>query len=238
MRNLLIASILCALVGIVVFAGQTPAPQTPAPSADPYANNAGAGATAFPLAAPAGKDSGARMTPPAGAVNQGPFDPATWKYGTAFNPPPGAKIWNPVKLKMMQGGKVTGGTVFSATDPATYCAMANAGYDFIWTEMQHNDARLGGGRADVAHLPARQGRARRARRLHRRTRDPARARRRRAGDRGADGRYRGRGDRGAQLDLLPAAGPAQQRRRPGVRGRRCGAACRAATATPSTTTSC
>ena len=22
--------------------------------------------------------------------------------------------------------------------PETYCAMANAGYDFIWTEMQHN----------------------------------------------------------------------------------------------------
>ena len=39
---------------------------------------------------------------------------------------------------MMQGGKVTGGTLFSATDPETYCAMANAGYDFIWTEMQHN----------------------------------------------------------------------------------------------------
>jgi 2-keto-3-deoxy-L-rhamnonate aldolase RhmA len=40
----------------------------------------------------------------------------------------------------MQGGKVTGGTFFSGTDPATYCALANAGYDFIWTEMQH-DAR-------------------------------------------------------------------------------------------------
>ena len=39
---------------------------------------------------------------------------------------------------MMQGGKVTGGTLFSATDPSTYCAMANAGYDFIWTEMQHD----------------------------------------------------------------------------------------------------
>jgi 2-keto-3-deoxy-L-rhamnonate aldolase RhmA len=39
---------------------------------------------------------------------------------------------------MMQGGKVTGGTLFSSTDPETYCAMANAGYDFIWTEMQHN----------------------------------------------------------------------------------------------------
>jgi 2-keto-3-deoxy-L-rhamnonate aldolase RhmA len=39
--------------------------------------------------------------------------------------------------KMKAGGKVTGGTVFAATDPSTYCAMANAGYDFIWTEMQH-----------------------------------------------------------------------------------------------------
>jgi 2-keto-3-deoxy-L-rhamnonate aldolase RhmA len=37
----------------------------------------------------------------------------------------------------MQGGKVTGGTVRGAADPSTYCAMANAGYDFIWTEMQH-----------------------------------------------------------------------------------------------------
>jgi 2-keto-3-deoxy-L-rhamnonate aldolase RhmA len=43
-----------------------------------------------------------------------------------------------VKLKLQAGGKVTGGTLFSATDPATYCAMAGAGYDFIWTEMQHD----------------------------------------------------------------------------------------------------
>ena len=75
-----------------------------------------------------------------GAVNLAPPDPSTWKYGSRFERPADAKIWNPVKLKMMQGGKVTGGTLFSATDPATYCAMANAGYDFIWTEMQH-DAR-------------------------------------------------------------------------------------------------
>ena len=65
----------------------------------------------------------------------------------AFDPPPGAKIWNPVKLKMQQGGKVTGGTLFSATDPATYCAMANAGYDFIWTEMQHDQRDWGSARA-------------------------------------------------------------------------------------------
>ena len=80
------------------------------------------------------------MVAPAGAVNTGPFDPAKWKYGTAFDAPAGSKVWNPVKLKMMQGAKVTGGTLFNSTDPAIYCAMANAGYDFIWTEMQH-DAR-------------------------------------------------------------------------------------------------
>ena len=106
---------------------------------DPYANNPNAGTTTFPLAAPAGTDSNAKTVAPAGSVNSGPFDPASWKYGPAFNPPAGAKIWNPVKLKMMQGGKVTGGTLFGANDASTYCAMANAGYDFIWTEMQHND---------------------------------------------------------------------------------------------------
>ena len=73
-----------------------------------------------------------------GAVNQGAFNPTTWKYGDAFNAPANSKIWNPVKLKMMKGDKVTGGTVFNTTDPAVYCAMANAGYDFIWTEMQHD----------------------------------------------------------------------------------------------------
>ncbi len=115
-----------------------PRPQTPAPSADPYANNAAPGASEFPLAAPAGTDSRAREIAPAGAANSGRFDPATWKYGTAFDPPAGTKLWNPVKLKMLAGGKVTGGTLFGATDPSVYCAMANAGYDFIWTEMQHD----------------------------------------------------------------------------------------------------
>jgi 2-keto-3-deoxy-L-rhamnonate aldolase RhmA len=92
----------------------------------------------FPLAAPAGVDSNARQVAPPGAVNQGPFDPAAWKYGNAFAPPLGAKIWNPAKLKLMQqGAKLVGGTVSSGIDPSTYCAMANAGYDFIWTEMQH-----------------------------------------------------------------------------------------------------
>jgi 2-keto-3-deoxy-L-rhamnonate aldolase RhmA len=92
----------------------------------------------FPLAAPAGADSGAEMKAPAGAANQGAFDMNKWKYGPAWDAPAGSKIWNPVKVKMMQGGKVTGGTVFYAKDGPTYCAMANAGYDYIWTEMQHS----------------------------------------------------------------------------------------------------
>jgi 2-keto-3-deoxy-L-rhamnonate aldolase RhmA len=110
----------------------------PRPSADPYANNADAGKTNFPLAAPAGKDSGAIRTAPQAAVNQGAFDASKWTYGKAFDAPAGSKIWNPVKIKLQAGGKVTGGTLFSATDPETYCAFANSGYDFIWVEMQHN----------------------------------------------------------------------------------------------------
>ncbi len=139
MRHLLLSAVICAALGAAMFGyqAQTP-PRQPQTTADPYANNAAPGATTFPLAATAGKDSNARMAAPAGAVNQGPFNPSTWKYGPAFDAPAGSRIWNPVKLKMRQGGKVTGGTLFSATDPATYCAMANAGYDFIWTEMQHD----------------------------------------------------------------------------------------------------
>jgi 2-keto-3-deoxy-L-rhamnonate aldolase RhmA len=137
-KRMLFAVALCAALGMVTFYAQAPAGQKPA-TADPYANNPDAGKQKFPLAAPAGKDSGAKTTAPTGSVNTGSIDPSTWKYGPNNKPAAGAKLWNPVKLKLQQGGKVTGGTVFSATDPLTYCAMANAGYDFIWTEMQHND---------------------------------------------------------------------------------------------------
>jgi 2-keto-3-deoxy-L-rhamnonate aldolase RhmA len=139
-KQVLIATVVSAAValGVGTFRAQSQNPAPKPPTADPYANNPAAGTTQFPLAAPAGKDSNARNVAPPGAVNQGPFDASTWKFGPAFDPPAGAPIWNPVKLKMLQGGKVTGGTLFSATDASTYCAMANAGYDFIWTEMQHD----------------------------------------------------------------------------------------------------
>ncbi len=140
-----LSAIVCATLVAAAFtvSAQNPQPprpapaNPPAPNADPYATNPNPGATQFPLAAAAGKDSGAKGTAPAGATNQGAFDPATWNYGTTFAAPAGSKVWNPAKLKLVQGGKVTGGTLFASTDPSTYCAMANAGYDFIWTEMQH-----------------------------------------------------------------------------------------------------
>jgi 2-keto-3-deoxy-L-rhamnonate aldolase RhmA len=134
-RQLLTVAAVAAL-GIVLFRAQ--GQQAPKASADPYANNPDAGKMQFPLAAPAGKISGAYDKALPGATNQGAFNMDTWKYGHQWDPPPGSKIWNPVKLKLMRGEKVTGGTVFASSDPSTYCAMANAGYDFIWTEMQHS----------------------------------------------------------------------------------------------------
>jgi 2-keto-3-deoxy-L-rhamnonate aldolase RhmA len=136
MKRHLFAAVLAASLGVVQFPAWGQA--QPKASADPYLNNPAAGTQTFPLAAPKGQDSGAYHTAPPGAVNTGEFNATTWKYGHAFDAPNGAKIWNPVKLKLMRGEKVTGGTVFSGTDPETYCAMANAGYDFIWTEMQHS----------------------------------------------------------------------------------------------------
>src|SRR5258707_15339134 len=97
--------VLFAALGLVM--GQAEAPQArpkqgtqQAPSADPYANNANAGTMTFPLAAPAGKDSGAISKPLPGGVNSGVIDEKTWKYGHTFDAPANTKVWNPVKLKM------------------------------------------------------------------------------------------------------------------------------------------
>ena len=66
------------------------------------------------------------------------FKAEEFDYGSRFKTPDGqeATIWNPAKRKLLEGGPMVGGTV-RATDPRTYCAMAAAGYDFIWVEMQH-----------------------------------------------------------------------------------------------------
>ena len=76
---------------------------------------------------------------PAAAQQSGEgFSAADFEYGSRFEMPDGtqAEIWNPAKRKLVAGGPMIGGTV-RATDPRTYCAMAGAGYDFVWVEMQH-----------------------------------------------------------------------------------------------------
>jgi 2-keto-3-deoxy-L-rhamnonate aldolase RhmA len=47
------------------------------------------------------------------------------------------KIYNTAKAKLMAGKQIFGGTIESP-DPNIYCAMANAGFDFLWIEMQHS----------------------------------------------------------------------------------------------------
>jgi 4-hydroxy-2-oxoheptanedioate aldolase len=47
------------------------------------------------------------------------------------------KYYNTVKQKLLEGKQVVGGTI-STSDPTIYCAMANAGFDFLWIEMQHS----------------------------------------------------------------------------------------------------
>src|SRR4051794_24088743 len=57
------------------------------------------------------------------------------------------RIFNTVKQKLAAGKQVVGGTV-SIPDPDTYCAMANAGFDFLWIEMQHSPMSY----QNVAHM--------------------------------------------------------------------------------------
>lgn len=47
------------------------------------------------------------------------------------------EIFNTVKQKLARGEQVVGGTVGTA-DVDVYCAMASAGFDFLWIEMQHS----------------------------------------------------------------------------------------------------
>jgi len=48
-----------------------------------------------------------------------------------------ADHFNTVKQKLARGEQVVGGTV-STADVDIYCAMASAGFDFLWIEMQHS----------------------------------------------------------------------------------------------------
>jgi len=46
-------------------------------------------------------------------------------------------MYNTVKAKLKKGEQVVGGTI-DTPDPEVYRAMARAGFDFLWIEMQHS----------------------------------------------------------------------------------------------------
>jgi 2-keto-3-deoxy-L-rhamnonate aldolase RhmA len=62
---------------------------------------------------------------------------ALWITAAAWAEPPAARSYNTVKQKLAAGKQVFGGTI-STNDPNIYCAMAEAGFDYLWIEMQHN----------------------------------------------------------------------------------------------------
>jgi 2-keto-3-deoxy-L-rhamnonate aldolase RhmA len=62
---------------------------------------------------------------------------AAFSIAAAQNGAPAGRIYNTVKTKLKEGKQVFGGTV-SSSDPDVFCAMANAGFDFLWIEMQHS----------------------------------------------------------------------------------------------------
>jgi 2-keto-3-deoxy-L-rhamnonate aldolase RhmA len=107
-------------------------------SQDMTKDDSNAVAGKWPLAAKAGVDSHAIDKALPGGVNQGAFNYKTWKRGHNTDAPAGADIWNPVKVKMMQGGLITSVTVPAYATPANYCEAANSGVDYIWTEAQHS----------------------------------------------------------------------------------------------------
>ena len=57
------------------------------------------------------------------------------------------RIYNTVKAKLSQGKSVNGVFV-NVPDASIYCAMASAGFDFTWIEMQHSPLTYG----DVAKM--------------------------------------------------------------------------------------
>ncbi len=62
-------------------------------------------------------------------------------------PQASATPYNTAKQKLMAGKALVGGTVFSP-DPNIYCAMASAGFDYLWIEMQHSPLTF----SDVAKM--------------------------------------------------------------------------------------
>ena len=94
-------------------------------------DNSNAVAGKWPLAAKAGVDSHAfdKGLPPAASIRG--LSITRNGYPAITTILPRAPLWNPVKVKMMEGGMVTSVTVAAMRAPANYCAAANPGVRII-----------------------------------------------------------------------------------------------------------
>ena len=59
------------------------------------------------------------------------------------------RLYNTAKQKLMEGKQIVGATVFSP-DPNIYCAMANAGYDFL----DRKSTRLNSSHKKASRMPS------------------------------------------------------------------------------------
>ena len=215
-KNLL--SALCTLLAIAAFGSRAQTP--PASNAERRSVSqptARRGNRRFRWPLPPGVDSKAKEVAPPGAVNQGPFNSSTWKYGPAFNPTGGREGLESGQAQDAAGRQ---GDWRHAVQRHRSRHLLRDGGRRLRLHLDGNaarPARLAGGGADVAYVSQREGGPGRTRGVHRRARDSARARRRSSRDRRADRRLGRRGDRGARLDVLPAARASERRRRAGVR---------------------
>lgn len=62
---------------------------------------------------------------------------AQWAHTQQRPAATSVSLYNTAKQKLLEGKRIVGGTV-SSPDPNIYCAMASAGFDFLWIEMQHS----------------------------------------------------------------------------------------------------
>ncbi len=77
------------------------------------------------------------MTPPRLVAAAAALAALVLAAGSAPQAEQASRMYNTAKVKLMNGEPIVGGTV-STPDPDIYCAMADAGYDYIWIEMQHS----------------------------------------------------------------------------------------------------
>ena len=245
MRQLFLSLLVSAAV-IATLASQAQTPQTPPPPTQkpatpnrrPVCHQPRRRHAILSAGVPSRQGQQRAGTAPAGAANQAPFDPATWKYGTAFNPPAGREDLES-RQAQDDAGRQSDRRHALLRDRSVH--LLRDGQRRLRLHLDRDaawPARLGSGGADVAHVS------------RRRRRSPACASRT-----PTNARFSMRSTAGALVVVVPTVDTVEEAiearnwtyfpplgRRSNGGGQAFDAAmwggCRAATATPSTTTSC